>query len=353
MGCTRREFLQAAALGAAVPLLGAQDPPARTAMGIASFTHRHRMQLDREKRAAEPISDPLHYLEYCRRAGAGGIQTDLGGLDPERALELRRRAEKHGMWVEGSSGLPRRKEDVERFDREMKAVREAGARLVRTVLLGGRRYETFEREEQFRDFTERSLASLKLAEPVLARHGVRLAFENHKDFRVPELLAFLKRLGSEHIGVCVDFSNNFSLLEDNHAVVEALAPVSWAAHLKDMAVGEYADGLLLADVPLGEGLHDLPRMVEALRKANPALRFSLEMSARDPLRVPVFTEKYWATMGDVPGEDLARILRTVREKKVPREKLPAVDALPLADRVRIEEEMVAKCLAFARERLRI
>jgi sugar phosphate isomerase/epimerase len=353
MDWSRRDVLRLAAWGAAAPLLGAQDPPARTGLGIASFTYRHRMQLDREKRASEPLSDPVWFLERARRVGAGGIQTELGELDAERAGELRRRAEKYGLWIEGSAGLPKRKEDVERFDRQMKATREAGATLVRTVLLGGRRYETFDREEQFRDFTERSRASLELADPVLARHGVRLAFENHKDFRVPELLAFLRKVGSERIGVCADFANNFSLLEDNHDVVEALAPVSWAAHVKDMAVGEYEEGFLLADVPLGEGIHDLPRMVGALRKANPRLRFSLEMSARDPLRVPCYTDRYWATMRDVPGSDLARALRTVRGRAVPREKLPRVDALPLEERARIEEEMVGRCLAYARGRLGI
>jgi len=353
MKCTRREALRLAAAGAAWPLVGAQDPPARTGLGIAAFTYRHRMELDRARRAAEPLSDPVHFLEHARRAGAGGIQTDLGKLDAERAAELRRRAEKHGLWVEGSTGLPRTKEDVDRFDREMKATREAGARLVRTVLLGGRRYETFDRAEQFEQFTERSRASLLLAEPVVARHGLKVAFENHKDFRVPELLDFLKRIGSEHVGVCVDFGNNFSLLEDNHAVVEALAPVSLAAHVKDMAVGEYEDGFLLADVVLGEGLHDLRPMVEALRKANPALRFSLEMCARDPLRVPCFTEKYWATLKGVPGSELAAAVRTVRSHKLPREKLPKVDDLPLEERVRIEEENVGRCLAYAREKLRL
>lgn len=348
---TRREFL---GFAAAVPLLGFQDaPPRRTAMGIAEFTFRHRMQLDRERKAAEPISDPVHFLEFARRLGAGGIQTTLGGLDADRAAELRRRADAHGMWVEGSEGLPRRKEDVERFDTAIRAVKAAGATHVRSVLLGGRRYETFDKEEQWTAFVADSKLRLQLAEPVLARHGVVLAFENHKDFRVPEYLPFLKSLGSDRFAACPDFSNNFALLEDNHDVVEALAPVAAMAHVKDMAVSAADDGFLAADVPFGDGFHDLPRMIGALRKANPKIRLSLEMSARDALRVACLAPKYWATMRDVPGADLARTLRTVRERGVPEEKLPHVNALPLEERVRIEEANVRRCLATAAEKLGI
>lgn len=320
-------------------------------MGIAEFTFRHRMQLDRERKVAEPIADPVHFLEYARRLGAGGIQTRLGGLTEERAAELRRRADAHGMWIEGSEELPRRKEDVERFDAALRAVRAAGAVLVRSVLLGGRRYETFDSEEAWTRFGADSKSRLQLAEPVLARHGVVLAFENHKDFRSAEYLPFLKALGSDRFAACVDLSNNFALLEDNHEVVEALAPVSAAAHMKDMAIAVADDGFLAADVILGEGIHDLPRMIGALRKAAPKLRFSLEMSARDALRVPCLTPKYWATMRAVPGSDLARSLRTVRERGVAPDKLPRVNHLPLEDRVRIEEENVVKCLAFTSTRL--
>lgn len=346
---TRRTFLGAAAL----PLLGALPAPRRTAMGIAEFTFRHRMQLDRERKAAEPISDPVHFLEFARGLGAGGIQTSLAGLTADRAAELRRRADEHGMWVEGSESLPRRKEDVERFDAAIRAVRAAGATHVRSVLLGGRRYESFDREEQWTAFVADSKLRLQLAEPVLARHGVVLAFENHKDFRVPEYLPFLRSLGSDRFAACPDFSNNFALLEDNHDVVESLAPVAAMAHVKDMTVAAAADGFLAADVPFGDGFHDLARMIGALRKANPKIRLSLEMSARDALSVPCLTPKYWATMRDVPASDLARTLRTVRERAVPEEKLPHVNALPLEERVRIEEANVRRCLATAAEKLGI
>src|SRR5207248_5436120 len=120
--------------------------------------------------------------------------------------------------------------------------------------------------------------------PVVKKHRVRLAIENHKDRRVPELLDLLKRISSEHVGVCVDTGNNIALLEDPMEVVEALAPFAFSTHLKDMAVKEYEEGFMLSEVLLGDGFLDLKKMVvSVLQEGNPKIQFNLEMITRDPL----------------------------------------------------------------------
>ncbi len=255
------------------------------------------------------------------------------------------------MFLEGSVSLPKERSDVERFEAALRTAKQAGAKVIRTAI-GGRRYEQFDNAGQFEAFAERSLKSLQLAEPVATRQRMRLAIENHKDWRIDQMLDRLKRLGSEYVGVCVDTNNSFALLEDPMAVVEAYAPVGFAAHLKDMAVAEYEDGFLLADVPLGQGLLDLPRMVRILRKARPEIQFSLEMATRDPLKVPCLTQKYWATFEDVPGSDLARTLRYVRENASP-ERLPKVNHLPLGEQVKLEEENIKRCLRYASKHLNL
>jgi len=166
------------------------------------------------------------------------------------------------------------------------------------------------------------------------------------------MLDMLRRISSEYVGVCVDTGNSFSLLEDSMAVVEAYAPYAFSAHLKDMAVAEYEDGFLLADVPLGQGLLDLSRIVRVLRKARPEIRFSLEMATRDPLKVPCLTEKYWATFANVPGSDLARALRYVRSNSS-QGRLLKVNHLPQNELVILEEANIKKCLAFAKEHLNL
>ena len=122
-------------------------------------------------------------------------------------------------------------------------------------------------------------------------------------------------------------------------------------HLKDQAVQEYDDGFLFGDVALGQGFLDLKRMVQILRQAKPEVRFSLEVITRDPLQVPCLTEKYWATLADVPGTDLARTLRIVRAHA--QKTLPRVSELPPARRAEVEEDNIRQSLAYSRTELQI
>ena len=141
--------------------------------------------------------------------------------------------------------------------------------MLRSVMLSGRRYEQFDSADAFRRFAERSWQSLALAKPIVEQHGVKLAIENHKDSRVPDLLDILKRIDSPNIGVCLDTGNSIALLEEPHEVVEAYAPFTFTTHFKDMAVAAYEEGFLLSEVPLGTGFVDLPRVIAAVRKHRP------------------------------------------------------------------------------------
>jgi 3-oxoisoapionate decarboxylase len=349
---TRREML--ASCAAAVPALGslaersAAANPRKERLGIVSDSFANRRAAERAR--AGGLTDPRVFLDHCHALGAGGMQLDLGARDRSYSAGLRAKVEEYQMYLEGSIRLPRDRADVERFAREVDTAKEAGASVLRTVMLGGRRYETFTSSESFRAWAERAWQSLALAEPIAARAKVRLAVENHKDWRVDELLAILKRLGSGHVGVCIDTGNSIALLEEPMAVVEAYAPWAYSTHLKDMAVKEYEEGFLLAEVPLGEGFLDLGKIVATLRRAQPALHFNLEMITRDPLQVPCLTPKYWVTFADLPGRHLAETLAMVRKHGSAR-PLARTSGLSQEQKLSLEEKNVERCLAFAREHL--
>ncbi len=183
-----------------------------------------------------------------------------------------------------------------------------------------------------------------MVEPLTPRFGFKLAFENHNDWRTEELLDLLNRLESEAVGATFDFGNNLALLEDPHEVCEALAPFILSTHVKDMGVEAHEDGFLLSEVPLGDGVLDLKRLVRTCARANPAVQFNPEMITRDPLRVPVLSEKYWTTMEKVPGRDLARALRMVR-RNPPVRPLPRVTGKSAEERLAFEDDNVRRCFA--------
>jgi sugar phosphate isomerase/epimerase len=256
------------------------------------------------------------------------------------------------MFVEASLRLPGEKSGLNDFKDAVRTAKNAGASVIRSVMLSGRRYETFNTREAFEAFAEQSWTSLTLAEPILRNNSMYLALENHKDWRISDMLALLKRMSSEFVGVCVDTGNNIALLDDPLAVVQAFAPYARSVHLKDMGVEEYDEGFLLSEVPLGEGYLDIPRIVSTLRAARPGLQFSLEMITRDPLKIPCLTEGYWATFPELPGADLARTLTAVRKNK-PAQPLPRVSHLGIEQRLQIEDDNVRKCLAYARDHLNL
>jgi sugar phosphate isomerase/epimerase len=353
---TRREML--AACAGAVPALAisARLSPAdasekRKHLGVVSDSFANRIAADRA-RGGGGLTEPLLFLEHCHGLGAGGVQFPFGTRDRDYTKQLRAKAEAFQMYLEGSIGLPRDQSDADRFAAEVRTAKEAGATVVRTFMLGGRRYETFATAEKFRDWADRTFQSLVMAERIIARHEMRLAVENHKDWRTDELPAILKRLDSRHVGVCVDTGNSIALLEDPYEVVEAYAPWAFSTHLKDMAVAEYEDGFLLAEVPLGEGFLDLKRIVTTLSRARPEVQFSLEMITRDRLKVPCLTPKYWATFDSLPGKHLARTLTMVR-KQAARKPLPTMSGLSQEQKLALEEKNVRQCLNYARENLEL
>lgn len=341
----------AVAVGSRAAVCGAAQA-GRRRLGVDRFSYNIRAGAERSGAVPVLIREPLDFLRHCHSIGAGGIQDDIGNRDQAYASQLRRYAEDHDLFIEGSTSLPRDASDLERFESHIRTAGRAGAKVVR-IAIGGRRYEQFDKPQQFKDFAQRSWKSIQSAEPVAARHGIKLAIENHKDFRIPEMLDMLERLNSQYVGVCLDTGNSFALLEDTMEVVRAYAAFTLSVHLKDMVVCEYEDGFLLADVPLGEGLLDLPEIIRILREARPDIQFSVEMATRDPLKVPCLTEKYWTTFEDVRGADLARALRYVRTRSKDEALLPKVSHLPLGQQVELEEANIKMCLRYASEHLNL
>ncbi len=353
MRLTRRAMLTSCATGCVLPAL-ADPPPAssadRRSLGLVIHSFPIRTTGDRDRPAEDRFADPIRFLDHARSLGARGVQVGLGIRDESGARTLRERAQAASMYLEGIVGLPRDHSGLDRFEAEIRTAKHAGAEIVRTVMLSGRRYETFATLDAFKRFADASIHALELAAPVVARHGILLAVENHKDWRADELLSVLKRAGNEHVGVCLDTGNSIALLEDPMEVVEALAPRAFTTHFKDMGLEEYREGFLLSEVVLGNGVLDLAQAVRILRKARAEIRFNIEMITRDPLRVPCLTDRYWATFPDLPGRHLARALTRVRDHP-PSHPLPRIRQLPREGQLRAEDENVRHCLAFARDRL--
>lgn len=321
-----------------------------TRMGIVVHSYANRWQSKVKSQKYPGFSNAIELLEHCHQIGAGGIQVMVNGWTGDFAKELRDKREKLNMYLEGSIAVPGKAADVPGFEQEVINAKEAGARVLRTVTSPGRRYEIFHSAQDVLAFKNGAVASLQLAEPVLRKHQMMLAIENHKDWRAGEFVHALQQLQSEWIGVTLDFGNSISLLEDPMKVVETLVPYVFSTHVKDMGVEEYADGFLLSEVPLGKGFLDLPKIISLCRQHNPAIRFSLEMITRDPLEIPCLKDEYWAAFDGVPAMQLAQTLRLVKQNKS-TSPLPRVSQLSAEERLEAEEENILGSLAYSKNKL--
>jgi sugar phosphate isomerase/epimerase len=349
----RRTLLQATVATLAMGSMSqaqSPKPAASGTLGISYSSYSVRWQASSGDGKLPRMLGAADFLKHAKSLGAAGVQTVVGEWNEAQTREIRELTDREGLFFEGQVQLPRNPADGERFDRQIQNAKAAGASIVRAVCLGGRRYETFSTDAEFAAFVSLSRSKLQQAEPIVSKHQVKLAIENHKDWRIGEMLDLLQRLSSEWVGINLDLGNSIALLEDPLEVVQAYAPLTFTTHFKDMGVRPYDKGFLLSEVPVGEGYLDLAKIIAVCRQSNPAVRFNLEMITRDPLQVPCLTEKFWATMPTVSGRDVARTLSAVRSKASAK-PLPMVSGNSRDERIAYEEANVVQSLEYARTKL--
>ncbi|HXE81679.1 MAG TPA: TIM barrel protein [Vicinamibacterales bacterium] len=299
--------------------------------------------------------DPETFLGLCCRNGVRGAQIDCSQLpvdDLPRLRAIREAFEANGLAIELS--IPSRYlETREAYEQAAAAAAELGATRARVGLLYGRRYEDFETRAEWDRFVSRWRTTLGAMRAVFDSHPLLIGIENHKDWLADDLVALLEDVGSPRLGVCLDFGNNLSLLEDPDETIERLAPFTVTTHLKDMAIVATEDGFEMSEVPLGAGFLPLDRCVQTVRRARPDVTFTLEMITRDPLPVPYRTERYWATFDTA---DRAKRVKRFEERVLSRAQttpLFRASGLSIEEQIAAEDRHVAQSIDYASRVLRL
>ncbi|MBK5291063.1 MAG: TIM barrel protein [Acidobacteriia bacterium] len=343
---TRREILKTAAAGLAAAAPAAAAPKVLRNMGSAGPGLGARIRAEGKN---------WDIVEYCHGKGLGAAHTNLpAGLEAEAVKKLRDQIEKYDMRLTVGLRSPRTDADLPTYDASVKAAAEMNGRVVCVHdPFSGRRYEQFKSAAEYHEFFKVCKASVQRAEPVLRKYKMPLAIENHKAWRSQELADWVKETGSEYVGVCLDVVNNVSLIETPMQTIETLAPYTIFVSFKDIGVDFYKDGLLLSEVPFGDGHLDLAGLVARFQKKNPRMLFQLEMLTRDPLEVPIFTEQYWKIYDEkspAPSRDLALLIQWIREHP-PKKPLPRTSGLTAEQRLALEDACNQQCIDYARARL--
>lgn len=214
------------------------------------------------------------FLDKAQGMGVAGVSLESCFIpfeEPGLVERLRQDLDRRGLervWAWGHpNGLCSGSNAEAALDlrRHLAIAEKLGSRVMR-ICAGGRRTRPASWAEHKRGLVRLLTPLLEAAE----QHGVVMAIENHIDLLADEMLDLVTTLDSPWIGVCFDTANNLRMFEHPVAVAEKLAPYIKATHIKDVAAQRGDPKLFKTwpSVPLGQGLVELPEILQVLHRAN-------------------------------------------------------------------------------------
>ena len=101
---------------------------------------------------------------------------------------------------------------------------------------GGLRFGHFSREMPIARQIANMIRNLSQVATFAAREGIVLAFENHMDYRISEIVQVVEGVDSPFLRINYDYANSFSVVEDQLDAAHMAAPYTAMTHFKDMRV---------------------------------------------------------------------------------------------------------------------
>ena len=260
-------------------------------IGISSYAYRWAVHWGQ--------MDVFALLERANEAGAEVVQIcdhlPLDSLLDSTLADLAQCAAELGLIVEvGIKGSR-----AEHLRRNLEVAEQLGAPLLRVVLTDAGW------EPSFDEF----VAIFKSLLPDLRATGVTLAIENHFHLLPVELARLVEAINDPLVGVCLDPLNSISKLVGHAETVATLAPFTVSVHAKDATITRLNTGFYIAGCPLGEGLVDLPGMLDAVHAAgrSPNVLVECWMDRLDDEATTLTQEEAWVCQGVIYLRQLLQV----------------------------------------------
>ncbi|WP_165814771.1 TIM barrel protein [Labrenzia sp. 011] len=225
-------------------------------IGLGSFSYRWSCGF--KDRIPENPLGLLDLLERAERAGLRLVQfadnIPLHERDKGEIDELAREARSRGMAIElGLAGAT----DTASLETYLDYAAQLDCTLIRVSLDA----------DDLAKGQDRIVAELKAFQQSLSDRNVRIAFENHFALESSSLVSLVQHLESDSFGVCLDVANSICAGEWPMETVRLLAPYAINLHLKDcrFAVDPYGVGFAVVGTPLGQGMMDIPAVLDLVK----------------------------------------------------------------------------------------
>ena len=100
--------------------------------------------------------------------------------------------------------------------------------------------------------------------PALKEHNIVLALENYERLKASDFAGIVEKIGSDHVGICLDSVNSLGSGEGLETVVKLLGPLTVNLHIKEFSIKrlDHKMGFLIEGLPAGEGMLNVPWLLE-------------------------------------------------------------------------------------------
>ncbi len=256
-------------------------------LGIGSYTYTWAVGVPDYPRPAHPLQ-PVDLIDAATRHGASTVQLsdniDLLSLNSLSLTALRRHAEARDITLHiGTRGIA-----PDHMQAYLSLARSLGATLVRTILPKTGPGST----------VEEAASILRQVTGDYERENIGISIENHDLNSSRDLRRLVDAVGSAALGICLDTVNSLGIGEDHRRTLETLAPVTTCFHAKDYRVAriDHQMGFKVEGVPCGDGLLDLPAIVDLLGRVgrDPDLIVELWTPYQGDMEATIALENVWA-----------------------------------------------------------
>ena len=232
----------------------------------------------------------LWMVERCNEWGLDNLYTAPALMDSKAvAVEAGRLMTENGVewignvngaWAVDASEWPSVRERAERLLDWMQAGGVRTAALVNTdppgapgqpMPNGGLRFGHFSTETPIEVQLDQLVRNLTELVPAAEKHGIVMAFENHMDYRLSEIVHVVEAVGSPWLRINYDFANCYSVVEDQVDAAHMAAPYTVMTHLKDMRVQSITTTgePQFFHTPVGYGSVEIADIMEILQQNAP------------------------------------------------------------------------------------
>lgn len=196
-----------------------------------------------------------------------GLHPEFGVLSsdfPEYLKKVRSAIEAHGLYCE----IDTRFTTPKAINKAVEIASALNADVIRTYM--------FRRGEYAPAAYPKIVEQLKSLIPLLKKHRIRLAIENHEDETADEIIDIVKAVDSVWVGAHCDIGNGMMAWEEPIDTVSKLAPYAYSTHFKDHIVTLNGNELVVCGVPVGEGSIDIDACFKTLVDCSGVTRINIE-----------------------------------------------------------------------------